>query len=179
MTESTASQGNSSWNIFPRFNTLQLSEEVTRLLLSLDETPENFKGRILFMSICSATFLVEQKTMKKNIWRMPNSFLSMQKDLEKGHEHLLVPDLKRSATVSVKTVHKKYGTIWLKRCCWNSQKVIVQFSALRAHCPEVDSEAKDMENCRYTMQPIWKRLRLSHNCLCKTAQSLRSNRGDI
>ena len=39
------------WNIFPGFNTLQLSEEVKRLLFRLDETPENFTGRILFMSI--------------------------------------------------------------------------------------------------------------------------------
>ena len=29
------------WNIFPGFNTLQLSEEGKRLLLRLDETPEN------------------------------------------------------------------------------------------------------------------------------------------
>ena len=36
---------------FPGFNTLQLSEEVQRLLLRLDETPENFTGRIIFMSI--------------------------------------------------------------------------------------------------------------------------------
>ena len=39
------------WNIFPGFNTLQLSEEVKRLLFRLDETPENFTGRILFMSM--------------------------------------------------------------------------------------------------------------------------------
>ena len=36
---------------FPGFNTLQLNEEVKRLLLRLDETPENFTGRIIFMSI--------------------------------------------------------------------------------------------------------------------------------
>ena len=30
------------WNIFPGFNTLQLSEEVKRLLCRLDETPEKF-----------------------------------------------------------------------------------------------------------------------------------------
>ena len=35
---------------FPGFNTLQLSEEVKRLLMISDETPENFTGRILFMS---------------------------------------------------------------------------------------------------------------------------------
>ena len=39
------------WNIFPGFNTLQLSEEVKSLLYRLGETPENFTGRILFMSM--------------------------------------------------------------------------------------------------------------------------------
>ena len=39
------------WNMFPGFNTLQLSEEVKHLLLRLDETPENFTGRIIFMSM--------------------------------------------------------------------------------------------------------------------------------
>ena len=39
------------WNIFPGFNSLQLSEEVKLLLLRLDETPEIFTGRIIFMSM--------------------------------------------------------------------------------------------------------------------------------
>ena len=39
------------WNIFPGFNTLQLSQEVKSLLLRLGETPENFTGRILFVSM--------------------------------------------------------------------------------------------------------------------------------
>ena len=39
------------WNIFPEFNTLQLSEEVNFLLLRLGETPEIFTRRIIFMSI--------------------------------------------------------------------------------------------------------------------------------
>ena len=39
------------WNMFPGFNTLQFSEEVKRLLLRLVETPENFTGRIIFMSM--------------------------------------------------------------------------------------------------------------------------------
>ena len=33
------------WNIFPGFNTLQLSEEVKSLLYRLGETPENFTGK--------------------------------------------------------------------------------------------------------------------------------------
>ena len=39
------------WNIFPGFNTLPLSQEVKSLLLKLNETPENFTGRIIFMSM--------------------------------------------------------------------------------------------------------------------------------
>ena len=57
----------------------------------------------LYSCRCSTTCPVDQKTMKKNAWRMPNSFLCMQKDLEKDNGHLLVLVLKRSRTVSVKT----------------------------------------------------------------------------
>ena len=39
------------WNIFPGFNISQLSEEVKRLLLRLGETPENFTGRLIFLSM--------------------------------------------------------------------------------------------------------------------------------
>ena len=39
------------WNIFPGYNTLQLNEEVQSLLLIFDETPENFTGRIFFLSM--------------------------------------------------------------------------------------------------------------------------------
>ena len=39
------------WNIFPGFTTLQRSHKVQELLLRLSETPENFTGRIIFMSM--------------------------------------------------------------------------------------------------------------------------------
>ena len=39
------------WNIFPGFKTSQLSQEVKDLLLRFDETPENFTGRMKFMSM--------------------------------------------------------------------------------------------------------------------------------
>ena len=39
------------WIIFPGFTTLQLCNKVQELLLRLDETPENFTGRIIFMSM--------------------------------------------------------------------------------------------------------------------------------
>ena len=40
------------WNIFPGFNTLQLSDKKSKgLLYRLGEAPENFTGRIIFMSM--------------------------------------------------------------------------------------------------------------------------------
>ena len=39
------------WNILPGFNTLQLSHNVQELLLRWNETPENFTGRSIFMSM--------------------------------------------------------------------------------------------------------------------------------
>ena len=40
----------------------------------------------------------------------------MRYDLEKDNGHLLVPVLRKSGAVSVKTVHKEYGTELLKGC---------------------------------------------------------------
>ena len=88
---------------------------------------------------------MDQKTLKRMLGECQTRFYVCKK-IWKGQWSFIGLGSERSGT----------GTIWLQECCWNSQKVIVQFSALRAHCPEVDSEAKDMENCRYTMQPIWK-----------------------
>ena len=39
------------WNIFSGFNKVQLSHKVQELLLRLSVTPENFTGRIIFMSM--------------------------------------------------------------------------------------------------------------------------------
>ena len=42
----------------------------------------------------------------------------------------------------------------------NSAKADTQSSVPRVHCPEVSSKAKAVENCRSTVVPIWKRLKL-------------------
>ena len=57
-----------------------------------------FTGRILFMS------------MFNDVWQMLYSYLCMQEDLEKDNGHSLVLVLKRSGTLSKKTVHKEFGT---------------------------------------------------------------------
>ena len=113
----------------------------------------------IYLCRCSTTFPVEHETMKKNVWQMLDSYLCRQEVLEKDNGHLLVLVLRKSGSLSKKTVHKEFGTKLQKGCCWNSLRADVQFSVLRLHCPEVNSKAKDMVNCRYTMQPTRKRLR--------------------
>ena len=44
-----------------------------------------------YLCRCSTTFPVEQKTIKKNVWQMLDSFLCMQKDLEKGQWSFVGP----------------------------------------------------------------------------------------
>ena len=52
--------------------------------------------------------------MTKNVWQTLDWYLCTMENLVLDNGHLLVLVLKRSGTVSVKTVHKEYGTIWLK-----------------------------------------------------------------
>ena len=54
--------------------------------------------------------------MKKNASQMLDSSLYMKEDLEKDNGIFSVLVLRKSGTVSVKTVHKEYGTISLKEC---------------------------------------------------------------
>ena len=115
---------------------MQLSEEVKRLLLRLDETPKNFTGRIIFMSMFNDISCGSKDNEKECLANAKLvSLYARRFGLEKDNGHLLVLVPKRSDTVSVKTVHKEYGTILLKGCWWNSQKADVQCSVLRLHCP--------------------------------------------
>ena len=122
------------------------------------------------------TFLVTRKTMKKNVWQMLKSSPYLQRSLVLDNGHLLDQVPKRSGILWKRTVLKEFEITSRKRCCWNSQKADVQFSVQQLHCPGVSSKAKDTANCLYTLLRIKKQLRLSHNCVCQSAQSLRSSR---
>ena len=76
---------------------------------------------------CSTTFLVEQGTMNKNVWQTPKSHLCSRKDLEKANCHWLVWVPKRSGLQWKRIVHKEFGIISRKRCCWNSLKADIYF----------------------------------------------------
>ena len=67
--------------------------------------------------------------------------------------------------------HKEFGIILRTKCCWNSQKADILFSAQQLHCP---GEVKSRGHGK--LLPIRKLLSFfSHNCFCQSAQSLRSS----
>ena len=137
------------WNIFPGFDTLQLCGKVKDLL----EKHQKMSQEEFYSCRCSTTFPLEQKTMNKNVWHTLESYLCMQGGLVQDNGHSLVRVLRNSGTLFKRTVHKESGTLLRKRCWWNSPKADVQFSVQRLHCPEVNSKAKDMVNCRITIVP--------------------------
>ena len=94
-----------------------------------------------------------EKAIKKNVWQMPESSKYLREDLVLDNGHLLDQVLKRSGILQ-RIVHKELGIILRKKCCWNSRKADILFSVQRLHCPEVFSEAKDVESCRYTSPSI-------------------------
>ena len=142
---------------FPGFTTLQLCAKVTDLLSDLGETPETFTRRILFMSMFN-DMSCDKKDNEEECVAKSSPYLQGRLVLDNGHLLVLVP--KRSGILRKRITHKGFGITSRKRCCWNSQRADVLFSVQRLHCPEVNSEAKDTENCRYILLRIITQLRL-------------------
>ena len=97
------------WNIFPGLTTLQLCSKVQELLSKLSVQPEDFTGRIIFMSMFN-DISCRSKDNKKNANQVLSSFLSMRKDLQQDNGHSLDLDQKRSGILLMKTVHKENVT---------------------------------------------------------------------
>ena len=72
------------WNIFPEFNTLQLSQEVQEILLRLNETPENFTGRILCMSFSYMQADLEQDNGHFSVLVQKKKWYSISEDSPQG-----------------------------------------------------------------------------------------------
>ena len=139
---------------FPRIQYVAASVKKSNVYFWNLVRPENVTGRTIFMSMFNGISCGSRDNEKECMSNADLVSLNAKRFWKRDNGHSLVLVQRKSSTVSVKTVHKEYGTILLKGCWLHSQKGDVQFSALRAHCLEVDSKAKDMENCRFTMQPI-------------------------
>ena len=125
------------WNIFPVFNTLQLSHKLQELLLRLSVTPEKLTRRIIFMSMFNDISWGSKDSEEECLANAQLVSLYARR-FGKGQWSFIGLGSEKSGTLSKKAVYKESGTISPKECCWNSMRADVQFSVLRLHCPEVN-----------------------------------------
>ena len=144
---------------FPGFNTLQLSQQVKGLLLRLNETTENFTGRTIVMSMfndISCGSRDNEKECESNA-----QLVSLYaKRFGIGQWSFLGPGSEgKWFSVGAGSPRGEWDGVG-GRDVGSSRKAGIQFSVMQVHCPEVNSEAKAVENCRDTFVLIWIRLKL-------------------
>ena len=168
------------WSIFPGFDTLQLIDKVKSLLYRLGETPEDFTGRILFMSMfndisCGTTdnekeFLANARLLSlyaRRFGKGQRSFIglgsekkwySTKEDSPQGiwdnlAEKMLLEFAESGCPIFRATTPLSRGQLKSK----GHGKLSIHFAAVQE-----------------TIETIF-----SHTRFCKPAQSLRSSRGDV
>ena len=132
---------------FPGLTTLQLVQEDQKFMNIMGEL-EQFQGRIIFMSMFNDI-----------IWRVKDNEQGLQKDFQQDIGHSSDLDQKQSGILTTKD-HKENGTESLNWWWSNSEKADTQLSEPRLHCPEELLKAKEVENYRYTSEPMVIRLKL-------------------
>ena len=148
------------WIFFPGFTTLQLCHKVQEFLSNMSTEPEDFTGRIIFISMFNDISWGSKDNENRNANQALSSFLCVQKDFHQENGHSSDLDQKRSGMLLTNTNHKENGTESLNKWWWNSQKADTPFSVLRVHCPEERSTAKVVENYQYTFALTRERLKL-------------------
>ena len=103
------------WNIFPGFNTLQLSEEVKSLLFRLDETLENFTVRIIFVSMFNDISWGSRDNEKEWHVKFQSRFSTCKEIPEQDNGHLLVLVLQKKWYSISEDSPQGEWTIWRKR----------------------------------------------------------------
>ena len=105
------------WNIFPGYNTLQLNQEVKSLLLRLGETPENFTGRIIFMSMFNDISCGSRRQWKRMRVECSTRFSTCKKIWNRIMVISWSWFREKVSILSVQIVHKVNGTELPRRWC--------------------------------------------------------------
>ena len=168
------------WNIFPGFTTLQLIEEVKRSLLRLDETPENFTRKIIFMSMFN-DISCGSKVNEKDCLENAKLVFLHAKRFGKGQWSFIGPGSEKKWYC----ISEGQSTISMGQYGWKDvvgirRKWLSNFQRYES----IVQRSTQKQRTRKTFDTLCGRFGndwdyFSHNCLCKPAQSLRSNRGDM
>ena len=130
-----------------------------------------------YLCRCSTTFPVDQKTTKQ----MPNSYLRTRENLEKDNGHSSVLVQRKSGTLCEDSPQGVWDKI--------EERMLLEFAEsgcpiFRATSPLYRGQLRSKGHGKLlihyaavleTVETIY----VSHNCLCKPAQSLRSSRRDM
>ena len=88
---------------------MQLCNKVQELLSKMSEEPEDFTGRIIFMSMFN-DISWDLKTMNRNANLTPTSFLCVREDFQQEDGHSSELDQKRSGILLMIANHEEHGT---------------------------------------------------------------------
>ena len=168
------------WNIFPGLNTLQLNQEVQDLLLRLGETPENFTGRIIFMSMFNDVSW-RSKDNKKECESNASLVSHFARRFGAGQWSFIFPGSeKKWYPVSEDSPQGEWDKMAEKMMLTSAESGHPVF---RAHESIVQRSAQKPRRWKI-VDPLLCRSGndsncFSHNCFCKSAQSLRSSRRNV
>ena len=140
------------WNIFPGFTALQLCDKINDLLSNLGQTPENFTGRILFMSMFNDISCDRNDNIDECL-RNAESVKSLARRFGIGQWSFVGPCSEKMWYSSENSPQGAWDNI--------AEKTLLEFaesghpfSVQLLHCPGVLSKAKGEENCLYTSPQI-------------------------
>ena len=98
------------WNIFPGFTTLQLVQEVQKLMNKMGE-PEQFQGRIIFMSMFNDIIWGSEDNEQECIANA--TLVTLFAKNPPGRWSFFGPGSERSGIPLTLTDHEENGTEWL------------------------------------------------------------------
>ena len=84
--------------IFPGFTTLGILEEIQKIMIELQWEPEQFKGRIFFMSLYNDIVWRENEETQKHVKRILLQLRIMLADSRTGVGHFWDLDQRRNGT---------------------------------------------------------------------------------
>ena len=108
--------------------------KVTDLLSRLEQTPECFTGRILFMSMFT-DISCGTKDNEEECLANAKVVSIYGKKFGTGQWSFIGPGPQRSVLLWKRIAQKEFWIISRKRCWWNSPKTDIQFSVQKIHCP--------------------------------------------
>ena len=148
------------WNIFPGFTTLQLCGKVTDLLSDLGQTPETFTGRILFMSMFNDISCDEKGNEEECVANAKVVSLYATRFGAGQRPFIGTGSEKKWYSMEENSPQGIWDHVADEMLLEFAESGHLTFRATTIHCPGVSSKAKDTENCRFTLLPLRKQLKL-------------------